>query len=152
MNKTTSLFLLWKKNRYIKSIVNKSKKYVEENNIKFNIIKEAILSSKKLINEIENSDTLMVKFYHDKKIIKIMNERHFLVYYKILLNNIPDEISRIRIDNFRETLDKTNIKDNEYYVDYKKGIVTFHPNNLGKEIIVLDYYGKAQIYTKYRMR
>lgn len=71
--------------------------------------------------------------------IKIYETRRIAGDGFITLKQIPDELNRVKIENYIE-VDGNNLKSNEFKVDYAQGIVYFNITRLG-EFVDIEYYG-----------
>lgn len=54
----------------------------------------------------------------------------------IILNELPNPQSRVEIENFTEVMDIEHITETNFKVDYKNGIIYFHPNKIGAQLEV----------------
>ena len=88
---------------------------------------------------------------------KVENESYIITEKGyILLQGIPSEYYKVRIDNMLEVTRKVELAENEYQVDYVLGLIRFNPNLKFKKIIIKEYmcrgfyyYPSARILYKY---
>ncbi|ARF70785.1 hypothetical protein B7C51_25275 (plasmid) [Paenibacillus larvae subsp. pulvifaciens] len=75
--------------------------------------------------------------------VKII-DTYKIVNNRIVLSEIPDEEYRVMIENFYETSDLELPKENTYSVNYRNGIISFHPSQEGKTVNA-EYMGRGII-------
>lgn len=73
-----------------------------------------------------------------------ITESRKVIRGQIQLNEIPVFANKVRINNMFEVppTDTSDIKENEYRVDYIEGIISFHPSAEGKMVTVV-YKGRG---------
>ncbi len=63
---------------------------------------------------------------------------------RIVLDNIPDPFSRVRIENFYEIITNDLPTDNQFKVNYNNGVIQFSSSN-DNTIVVANYKSRGYI-------
>lgn len=93
-------------------------------------------------------DPIVNKWYVDdygnKYSVKKENEEYIIVDGRVVLNELPDPVKKIEIDNMVEIPLKDNIiSPIQFKVDYTNGFMAFHEDLNGDKITVLSYYARG---------